>query len=106
MLGKVIPSLTTILKISKEQELFITGYPADAGGWLFQMKGKVFDQMNIEDGISKLLVFRDLKNTQGMTGAPVLNISETKVELVGLYIGHDEAWDMHIISGIALNINT
>mmetsp|Transcript_2210 Transcript_2210/g.2568 ORF Transcript_2210/g.2568 Transcript_2210/m.2568 type:complete len:264 (-) Transcript_2210:8-799(-) len=105
MLGKLTPDLSTAFKPKQDEELFITGYPADAGGALFQHKGKVFDEINIEEGISKLLVFKNLKSTKGLNGAPVLNISETKVELIGLYIGHDQTTDMHIISGIALNIN-
>jgi len=57
---------------------------------MFQQRGIVFDQINIEDGISKLLVFRDLEMTKGMAGSPVMSISENKVQLIGVYIGKDE----------------
>lgn len=81
---KISPSLTTTLKIEPENNLFITGYPVDSEGTMHQIKGKVFDQMSIENGISKLLVFKDLKLAKGMSGSPVLDISENKVQLIGI----------------------
>lgn len=90
MLSRITPTLPTEFKINPGEELFITGYPADCDGCLHQQKAKVFDQLNIENGISKLLIFKDLEQTKGMAGAPVMSISESGVGLMGIYVGQDE----------------
>lgn len=105
MLSRITPELPTELRVKSGEELFVTGYPVDEEGAMFQQKAKVFDQIEIEGGISKLLVFKDLELGKGMTGAPVMSIEECKTELLGVYIGYDETWGMHIVSGIAYNIN-
>jgi hypothetical protein len=105
MLSKITPSLITSLNIKKQDELFITGYPGETGGCMFQLKGKVYDTISVDDDTTKLLVVKDLKATGGLNGAPVLKLDEDKTELIGLYVGYDESCDTHIVSAIAQNIN-
>jgi len=104
MLRKIAPSLTSI-NVKNGDELFITGYPGETGGYMHQIKAKIFDTISVDDDTTKLLVFKDIRASGGLSGAPVLKIDENKTQLLGLYLGYDQSWDMHIVAAITYNIN-
>ena len=101
MLLKITPKLGSNSIIQNEEELFFTGYPGERGGSWYQFKGKIFDWIYIEGGLTTLLVFKSLFASGGMAGCPIFRINESKTELVGFYVGYDESWSMHYWSSIA-----
>lgn len=104
MLGKITPGFLSSFGIKKEDELFITGYPGETGAFMHQIRGKVFDTIWVDNDATKLLVFKNIKASGGLNGAPVLKIEEYKVSLVGLYVGYDESCDIHVVTCIVQNL--
>lgn len=102
MLLKITPHIGSSTAIRNDEELFFTGYPGERNGEWYQFRGQIFDCIYIEDGLTTLLVFKDLQATGGMAGCPIFRINENKTELIGFYIGYDESWSMHYCSSIAI----
>jgi hypothetical protein len=96
--------LLSSFNIKKEDELFITGYPGETGSFMHQIRGKVFDTICVDNDTTKLLVFKNIKASGGLNGAPVLKIDEYKTSLVGLYVGYDESCDIHVVTCIAQSV--
>ena len=88
MLKKLVPSIPNLPKIKKKEQVFLTGYPGENGGTMFQMKTDIYDFISTEDNTC-MIVLKDLKTSGGLTGSPILKIDENKTELIGVYVGYD-----------------
>jgi V8-like Glu-specific endopeptidase len=83
MLSKITPKLRLSQKVKTGEELYLTGYPPESNGCMFQLKGKVFDKINVDNETTTLYVLKDLKSTGGMNGSPILKLNEDSTELMG-----------------------
>lgn len=83
MLSKITPKLSSYQKVKTGEELYLTGYPPESNGCMFQLKGKVFDKINVDNETTTLYVLKELKSTGGMNGSPILKLEEDKTELMG-----------------------
>lgn len=90
MLAKIVPTISFSPNIKKTDKVFLTGYPGETEGTMFQIKTDVFDFVAV-DNETQMIILKDIKSSGGLTGSPILKIDENKTELIGLYVGFDQA---------------
>ena len=95
MLGKIVPKVPNSPQIKTKDKVFLTGYPGEKSGTMFQIKAEIHDFMVVEDK-THMIVLKDVKTSGGLTGSPILKIDETNTEIVGVYVGFDPTTGMEI----------